>query len=512
MKFPRSSGILLHITSLPGPYGIGELGEEAYRFVDFLESAGQQLWQVLPLYPIGFGNSPYHPYSVFAGNHLLISLNKLAGDGLLTRADLESMPVSPRDRVDYGAVLGSKTPLLKKAFENFRNQASPEMRFDFQSFCDGNSYWLDDYALFMALKNAHGSAIWNTWEEDIRKRGLEALQRWEKELTLEIEYHRYLQFQFFKQWFELKKYCNDRCIKLIGDVPIYVALDSADAWSHAGMFYLDSSGSPTVVAGVPPDYFSKTGQLWGNPLYRWRVMGKEGYSWWIERIRAASTMVDIIRLDHFRGFEKYWEIPAGETTAVNGRWVKGPGSRLFEAVRKELGQMPIIAEDLGYITPEVFALKDKYGFPGMKVLQFAFGSGPDNYHLPHHYAQNCVVYTGTHDNDTAAGWFKGGITGDTVRTAKEIEAERHFAMKYLHTDGGGINWDLIRLAFSSVADTAIVPLQDLLGLGSEARMNKPGTTGGNWEWRFSPGMLTDDIRKRLKDMTWTYGRAPAKGS
>lgn len=507
MKFHRASGLLLHITSLPGPFGIGDLGDEAYRFADFLESAAQQLWQVLPLSPIGYGNSPYHPYSVFAGNYLLISLEKLVEEELLEQADLELKPSLPQNRVDYAVVMGFKMPLLKKSFKNFKNRTSPEIQFDFESFCQGNFEWLDDYALFMSLKAAHGFAVWNTWEEDLRKRELGAVQRWEKELGAEIEYHKYLQFQFFKQWFELKKYCDEKGIKLIGDVPIYVALDSADAWSHPEMFYLDSGGRPEVVAGVPPDYFSKTGQLWGNPLYRWGVMARDGYSWWIKRLRAMSAMVDIIRLDHFRGFEKYWEIPGEDKTAVNGRWVQGPRAKLFNAIRKELGELPIIAEDLGYITPEVKALKDKYGFPGMKVLQFAFGIGPDNNHLPHHYTQNCVIYTGTHDNNTAVGWFNGGVTGDTVRTKEEIEKEKRFALKYLGTDGSHINWDLIRLAFSSVAGMAIVPFQDVLGLGSEARMNMPGTTAGNWEWRFTSDMITKEMDDKLKEMTFVYGRS-----
>lgn len=511
-RFPRASGILLHITSLPGPYGIGDLGDEAYRFADFLESAGQQLWQILPISPTGFGNSPYHPYSVFAGNYLLIGLKKLVEEGLLAKADIEPLPVFLQTRVDYPAVMSFKMPLLKKSFENFKNRASPEIQFDFESFCKGNSEWVYDYALFMALKTSHNFTVWNTWEEEIRKRRLEAVQRLEKELEAEIEYHKYLQFQFFKQWLTLKKYCNQKGIRLIGDVPIYVALDSADVWSHPEIFYLDSKDKPTVVAGVPPDYFSKTGQLWGNPLYRWKEMAKAGFSWWIERLRAMSAAVDIIRLDHFRGFEKYWEIAAGDITAANGRWVRGPRSKLFDTVKKKLGELPIIAEDLGYITPEVAALRDKHVFPGMKVLQFAFGSGPDNYHLPHHYIQNMVVYTGTHDNNTVVGWFKGGIAGDSVLTEKEIEAERRFALQYLGTAGREIHWDLIRLAFSSVADMAIIPLQDVLGMGSEARMNRPGITQGNWEWRFVPGMLSDGIKDRLKELTRLYSRSPKKGN
>jgi 4-alpha-glucanotransferase len=359
----------------------------------------------------------------------------------------------------------------------------------------------------MALKEAHGLAAWNTWEEDIRRRHPKSLERWSKKLTHEIYCHKYQQYQFFRQWSELKKYCNERGIRFIGDMPIFIALNSAEAWSHPEMFYLDDSDNPTVVAGVPPDYFSKTGQLWGNPLYRWDVMARDGYAWWIERFRATRDMVDIIRLDHFRGFEKYWEIPATDTTALNGRWVPGSGAELFQAVQNALGALPIIAEDLGVITPEVDALREQFGFPGMRVLQFTFGSDPkaDDYR-PHNYPRNCVVYTGTHDNNTTIGWFRGEDVNDSTQSRKEREREKQVALKYLGTDGHEINWDFIRLALMSVADTAIIPMQDILGLGSEARMNLPGRAEGNWCWRFVPDMLTKEIKARLKKLTALSGR------
>lgn len=507
MSFPRASGILLHPTSLPGQFGIGGLGSEAYRFADFLESTGQRLWQVLPLGPTGYGNSPYQCLSVLAGNPLLISLEKLVEDRFLEAADLECAPSFPEHRVDYGAAMKFKTPLLKRSFQIFERKAGPTERDRFQAFCEHNASWLEVYSLFMALREAHGLVAWNTWEEDIRRRQPKALERWSKDLGREIRCHNYQQYQFFKQWSELKKHCNDRGIRLIGDIPIFVALDGAEVWSHPEMFYLDTSGKPTVVAGVPPDYFSKTGQLWGNPLYRWDVLAKDSYAWWIDRFRATRTLVDIIRLDHFRGFEKYWEVPVTDTTAMNGRWIPGPGAELFQAVQKALGALPIIAEDLGVITPAVDALRDQLGFPGMRVLQFAFGSDTkaDDY-KPHNYPRNCVVYTGTHDNNTTIGWFRGEDSGATTQSKEEREKERQRTLKYLGTDGHEINWDFIRLALMSVADTAIIPLQDVLGLGSEARMNRPGTTRGNWHWRFTFGMLTDKIKDRLKEMTALYGR------
>ena len=507
MSFPRASGILLHPTSLPGRFGIGDLGKEAYQFADFLASTGQHVWQVLPLGPTGYGNSPYQCLSVFAGNPLLISLERLVEDKFLEPADLDDAPFFPEDRVDYDSVIEFKTPLLKKSFEIFQRKAVPSEREQFEVFCRQNASWLETYSLFMALKEAHGLAAWNTWEEDIRRRQLKSLERWSKRLAHEIYYHKYQQYQFFKQWAELKKYCNEREIRLIGDMPIFIDLDSAEVWSRPEMFYLDDSGRPTVVAGVPPDYFSQTGQLWGNPLYRWDVLAKDGYAWWIERFRTMCVLVDIVRLDHFRGFEKHWEVPGTDTTAINGRWVPGPGARLFEAVQKALGTLPIIAEDLGMITPEVHALREQLDFLGMRVLQFAFSQDPGaEQYRPHNYPRNCVVYTGTHDNNTTIGWFRGEDVQDSTQSKEEREREKQFALKYLGTDGHELNWDFIRLALMSVADTAIIPMQDILGLGSEARMNIPGRLEGNWCWRFIPDMLTEEIKARIKELTALYGR------
>ncbi len=507
MRFPRASGILLHPTSLPGRFGIGDFGREAYQFADFLVSTGQRLWQVLPLGPTGCGNSPYQCLSVFAGNPLFISLEKLAEESYLEPSDLETAPIFPEDKVDYGAVTGFKMPLLKKSFENFEKRATPDEQKQFQAFCRQNASWLEPYSLFMALKEAHNFAAWNTWDEDIRKRQPKSLKRWSKKLDHEICCHKYQQYQFFKQWSELKRYCNEHGIKLIGDMPIFVAPDSADVWSHPEMFYLDDKGRPTVVAGVPPDYFSQTGQLWGNPLYRWNIIAKKKYAWWIERFRAMCVLVDIIRLDHFRGFEKYWEIPVSDTTAINGRWVPGPGAKLFKAAQKALGTLPIIAEDLGVITPEVDALREQFGFPGMRVLQFAFGQGLDaERYRPHNYPHNCVVYTGTHDNNTTIGWFRGEDVQDSTQSREEREREKQLALKYLGTDGREINWDFIRLALMSVADTVIIPMQDILGLGSQARMNTPAKAEGNWCWRFTPDMVTEEIKHRLRELTTLYGR------
>jgi 4-alpha-glucanotransferase len=507
MSLPRASGILLHPTSLPSRFGIGDLGKEAYRFADFLASTGQHLWQVLPLGPTGYGNSPYQCVSVFAGNPLLISLERLVEDGLLDAAALHDAPFSPEGRIDYRTVIDFKIPLLNKSFESFLKKAASHQREQFEAFCQQNDSWLETYSLFMALKDAHGLTAWNRWEEDIRKRHPKSLERWSTDLRHEMNHHKYQQYQFFKQWSELKRYCNERGIRFVGDMAIFIALDSAEAWSHPEMFYLDDEGRPNVVAGVPPDYFCKTGQLWGNPLYRWAVMASHGYQWWIERFRATHALVDIIRLDHFRGFEKYWEVPGTDVTAMNGRWVSGPGLELFRAVRKALGTLPIIAEDLGVITPEVDALRDQLGFPGMRVLQFAFGTDPkaDEY-KPHNFVRNCVVYTGTHDNNTTIGWLKGVDAEDNTQSKEERAIERHLALKYAATDGHEMNWDFIRLALMSVADTAIIPLQDVLGLGSEARMNLPGTAEGNWCWRFLPDMLTERVRARLMELTSIYGR------
>lgn len=507
MNFPRASGILLHPTSLPGRFGIGDLGEEARKFADFLASTGQHLWQVLPLGPTGYGNSPYQCLSVFAGNPLLISPEELAADKLVDATDLENVPALPEDRVDYDAVIKFKTPLLRKSFEIFRTKAARGERNQFEVFCEQNASWLETYSLFMALKEAHSFAAWNTWEEGIRRRDPKSLEYWTRNLAHEMLYHKYQQYQFFTQWSRMKRYCNERGIRFIGDMPIFIALDSVEVWLHPEMLYLDDSGKPTAVAGVPPDYFSKSGQLWGNPLYRWDVMAEDGYAWWIERFRAIRDLVDVIRVDHFRGFEKYWEVPATDDTAENGRWVPGPGPALFQSVREALGTLPIIAEDLGTITPEVHVLRDQFGFPGMRVLQFSFGTGSNaDKYRPYNYPRNSVVYTGTHDNNTTIGWFRGDDVKDSTQSKEEREREKQVALNYLGTDGHEINWDFIRVALRSAADTAVVPMQDVLGLGSEARMNIPGRTVGNWCWRFTPDMLTEGIKARLKELTALSGR------
>ena len=494
MYFPRASGILLHPTSLPGPFGIGDLGNQAYRFVDFLVTTGQHLWQILPLGPLGYANSPYQCLSAFAGNPLLISPEVLVEEGFLKPTDLESSPSFPHDHVDYKTVRQIKEHLLKTSFIVFQEKNKSQQE-PFEIFCEHNKSWLDVYAMFMALREAQSFKAWNTWEPGIRKRQLKALEGWEGKLHDEILFHKYQQYQFFKQWYELKKYCNDRAIKLIGDIPMFVSIDSDTVWSRPDAFYLDSKGSPTVVGGVPPDYFNKTGQRWGNPLYRWEIMGKDSYAWWAERFKAALRLVDIIRLDHFRGFESYWEVAVKYKTAMKGHWVPGPGAELFERVKKRLGAFPVIAEDLGTITPEVDNLRDQLAFRGMRVLQFAFGDNGSSRHKPHNYPRNCVVYTGTHDNNTTIGWFSE-LKEKGVREA----------LNYMGSDGHEINWDFIRLALMSCADTVIIPLQDVLGLGSEARMNRPGTVMGNWSWRFTPDMLSDKIKFRLKELTDLYER------
>ncbi len=499
MTSSRSSGILLHPTSLPGRWGVGDLGAPAYRFVDFLQAAGQQLWQVMPLGPTGYGDSPYQGFSAFAGNPLLISLDQLRADGLLADEDLADAPHFSDWAVDYGAVIEFKFPLLHRSFEHFRAGATPEQHQALADFRAANRAWLDDYALFAALKQAHGGANWNTWDAGAARRQPEALDRWRHDLAEQVEFQAYMQFQFFSQWRRLKEYANRRDVRIIGDIPIFVAYDSAEVWANPEIFALDQDGRPTVVAGVPPDYFSATGQLWGNPLYHWDVLARRGYGWWIERFRATFMLVDIARLDHFRGFAAYWEVPASEETAINGQWVDGPGAALFEAVRAALGDLPIIAEDLGLITPDVVELRDQLGFPGMKVLQFAFGAGPEEPYLPHNYTPHCVVYTGTHDNDTTTGWW--GTAALHERTHAQI---------YLGRDGSDIGWDLVRLAFASVAEMAIVPLQDVLTLGSEARMNTPGRAGGNWSWRYTPEQLSQPVIDRLRMLTAVYGRVMAE--
>jgi 4-alpha-glucanotransferase len=495
MRYARASGVLVHPTSFPGRFGIGDLGAGARRVLDFLAAGRQRLWQVLPLGPTGYGDSPYASFSAFAGNHLLIAPDVLVVEGWLRPADLDAMPASPGGRVDYGAVHTAKLALLRLAHERFRAAASGEQRAELDAFVAGNAAWLDDYALFMALKTAHFGGAWPGWEDGVARRDPAALGAARATLAGEIALHQFLQWQFFHQWADLRREAAARDIAIVGDLAIFVAHDSADVWAHRELFTLDERGMPEVVAGVPPDYFSPTGQRWGNPLYRWDVMAQTGYTWWIERVRMALRTADRLRLDHFRGFHAHWEIPGDALTAERGRWVPGPRRKLFDALRRALGEVPILAEDLGVITPPIDRLREHLGFPGMRVLQFAFGGDANSAHLPHTYAHDTVVYTGTHDNDTALGWF-----------ASCAPRERERALRYAASDGREINWDLLRLALASVADTAIVPLQDVLGLGSAARMNLPGRAAGNWAWRCVEEQLTPAVSARLAEVTSTYGR------
>jgi 4-alpha-glucanotransferase len=488
MKFPRSSGILLHPTSLPSPFGIGDLGPEAYRFVDFLHEAGHRIWQVLPVGPTGYGDSPYQSFSAFAGNPLLISPEKLVEHGYLNAADLSAREPFPEHEVDFGRVNPHKYSLLRKAFLRFKPTSA------FEDFRERNALWLEAYVRFQALKRANGGVSWPEW----------TVQEADPE---EIEAQRFWQYEFFRQWDELKRYCEVRRIRVMGDMPIYVAHDSADVWSHPDLFKLDPKGNPAMVSGVPPDYFTADGQLWGNPVYDWEQLAKTGYRWWIERFQFVFNTVDMVRLDHFRGFEAFWSVPAGEKTAVNGTWVNGPGAELFEVVQKKLGDLPIVAENLGVITPEVEAIRHQFGFPGMSVLQFAFGTDPQAPTFrPHNYPREVVAYTGTHDNDTTVGWWNSNAAVDSTRSEEDIDRERAFAKAYLATDGREINWTFIRTLLASVADTAIVPLQDVLGLGNDARMNLPGSTKRNWVWRFGKGDLTPAIAKRLNQFVTLYER------
>jgi 4-alpha-glucanotransferase len=501
MAFSRRSGILLHPTSLPGRFGIGDLGHSAYRFVDFLAAADQSYWQVLPLSPTGYGDSPYQALSAFAGNPMLINLERLVELGHLSRADLEGVPFFPEDRVDFGPVIYHKSRLLDRAFETFRATADTDQEAAFDAFCANQAYWLDDFALFMALKENHELRPWHEWGPELAAREPEALARSRENLADRIANQKYRQWQFFQQWLAVKQYANHRGVAIIGDIPIFVALDSADVWANTDLFRFDQDLQPTAVSGVPPDYFSATGQLWGHPLYRWDVMAENNYAWWISRFRMAFTQADIVRIDHFRGFYNYWQIPAEADTAVEGEWKYGPGADLFRTVTSQLGPVDIIAEDLGEFDEEsragVDALQDEFGYPGMKVVQFAFRGGPSDPFLPHNYSADCVAYTGTHDNDTVTGWYQ-------VTSNKE---ERAYARKYMDSDGSDIAWDVIRLAWASVANTAMTTAQDLLSLGHEARMNLPGTVGPpNWCWRLRSGALTIDIAHRLQEITAIYGR------
>jgi 4-alpha-glucanotransferase len=489
----RSAGILLHPTSLPGAYGIGDLGSVAFEWIDVLVAAGQSWWQILPLGPTGFGDSPYQCFSAFAGNPLLVSPELLARDGLLRATDMPSIRF-PADHVDYGAVSRFKQSMLTRAWENFQTGAGRPLRAGFEEFCHRESSWLDDYALFMALKDFHQGAGWQSWNEELVFRKPAALERARRLLAGGVGRHRLGQFLFARQWAAVKEQANSRGIQLIGDVPIFVSADSADVWANPEQFQLDEERLPTVVAGVPPDYFSPTGQLWGNPHYNWDVMQRTGFSWWIARLKKTLQQVDLVRLDHFRGFDAYWEVPAGQLTAEHGQRVKVPGHELLTTLRQALGGLPLIAEDLGLITPEVEALRDSFGLPGMRILQFAF-SGPDNPFLPHHYQRNTAVYTGTHDNDTTVGWYNAAP-----------EHERQFLHRYCPGVGREIAWDLLRVAFASVANFALVPLQDLLSLPTEARMNYPGRAQGNWSWRFVTGQVNQGLIDRLGDLTALYSR------
>jgi 4-alpha-glucanotransferase len=498
MRFPRSSGILLHPTSLPGRYGIGDLGVEARLFVDFLVAAGQTLWQVLPLGPTGYGDSPYQCFSARAGNPSLISLEGLVEKKWLDASALAGAPEFPEDRVDFEKLVPWKTAVL---------QSVTPRGAGFEKFCEANQHWLDDYALFMALKAQHHGVAWNQWEPGARDRDPGALAKWRGRLEGRIESQKFLQFVFFEQWRELREYARERGVRIMGDLPIYVAHDSADVWAHPQYFQLDAQGNPTVVSGVPPDYFSATGQLWGNPIYRWDALAQDGYGWWLDRFRAAFEMVDMIRLDHFRGFEAYWEIPASEPTAVNGRWVKGPGAALFRAAQSALGELPLVAENLGVITPEVEAIRHEFALPGMAVLQFAFGTDAQAPTFrPHNYPREVVAYSGTHDSDTTMGWWLSKGRGESTRSDDDIRRERDYAMRYLNTDGREIHWVFIRTLLASVADTVLFPLQDVLGLGTEARMNLPATMGGNWRWRYRVGELKPEHAERLGELTRLYER------
>lgn len=495
MRFSRSSGIVLHPTSLPGPHGSGDFGAAAYHFVDWLAKAGQKMWQILPLGGTGPGNSPYMSSSAFAGNLLLIDLNELREFGWLSMDDLIPDTDFDSRKVNYLSVNKYRMARLRLASSQFFADKQHHHITEFEAFCTAEQSWLEDYALFMALTGKFNGKDWGQWPSGFAHREAVVLQQASLELADEIGFWRFCQWCFFRQWRKLKQYANARGVRIIGDMPIFVAYQSADVWSRQQLFELGSDNLPTVIAGVPPDYFSATGQRWGNPLFRWSAHEQENYAWWIERMRKTIELVDIVRIDHFRGFAGYWEIPASEPTAIKGRWMPGPGEKIFNAIQHALGRLPIIAEDLGVITPDVVALLEKFGLPGMRVLQFAFGGSTDNPYLPHNFVNNMVVYVGTHDNDTTIGWFKSAT-----------DYERNFTCKYLRTDGSEINWDLIHAASQSVADIAIHTMQDVLGLDGKSRMNLPGSAEGNWEWRFGWDQVTSDRADKLLQITALHGR------
>ena len=507
MRFPRTSGILLHPTCLPNSFGVGDFGPAAFEFVDFLQEAGQKLWQVLPLNPTGYGDSPFQCFSAYAGNPLLISLEKLQRQGILENSDICSAPDFPQDFVDFGSVIPWKTGLLNRAARMFLSGAAGEERRAFDEFCANNAAWLPDFALFMACKQEQGGISWNEWPAEIAQRDPAAVNSARDRLQEEILAVQYWQFEFFRQWKEIQAHAHKAGIRIVGDLPIYVALDSADVWTNRENFQLSDDGQPVTIAGVPPDYFSATGQRWGNPIYRWDRLQQTGYCWWIERFRAALQLYDAVRIDHFRGFEAYWEISGDADTAINGRWVKGPGADFFSVLEREFGVLPIIAENLGVITPEVESIRERFCFPGMAILQFAFGKDPQGPSFrPHNYSRELAAYTGTHDNDTTVGWWNSSGASDSTRTPEDVAKERAFASAYLNLKDEPIQWVMIRTVFASIADLAIIPLQDVLGLGSEARMNLPGTAKGNWGWRFRPGVLTTGLAQRLREMARLYDR------
>ena len=491
----RESGILLPISSLPSQYGIGCFSKEAYEFVDQLALANQKYWQILPLGPTSYGDSPYQSFSTYAGNPYFIDLNTLIEEGVLTKKECNLADFGSDSRfIDYGKLYKARYKLLRKAYERSNISQNPE----FQTFQEENAWWLDDYSLFMAVKGFFQDECWDKWPEDIKKRYGYALDYYREQLYFEVEFQKYMQFEFSIQWKKLKTYANENGIRIIGDIPIYVAYDSADTWANPELFQLDEKNLPLGVAGCPPDAFSATGQLWGNPLYNWAYHKKTGYDWWLKRIAYCFDLYDIVRIDHFRGFDEYYSIPYGDETAVNGHWEKGPGMDLFNTVKEKLGELDIIAEDLGFLTESVFQLLKDSGYPGMKVLQFAFDPSEDSDYLTYKYQRNCVVYTGTHDNDTTAGWFEILSDGD-----KEV------ALRYMnsfYTPKEEQHWDLIALAMRSTADTCIIPVQDFLGLGSEARINMPSTLGDNWKWRMTKGAFSEELKEKIRRMTKLYGR------
>ena len=513
MDLTRSSGLLLHITSLPSRFGIGDLGPNAYRFADVLAGAGQRVWQMLPVVPVAHSYSPYASPSTFAGNPLMISPERLLDEGLLHPEDLADGPDLPDHTVDFEHVIPYKRHLLERAFERFETRDDSAIRDAFDRFCQDQAAWLDDYALFTALKEAFDDRAWTEWPVALAHRHPEALAHARDEHARAVRMHAFWQFLFDRQWNALHAYCRDRGIAILGDVPIYVAHDSADVWAAPHLFFLDAAGNPTVVAGVPPDYFSETGQRWGNPLYRWDVMQADDYTWWTHRLRRAITLFGMIRLDHFRGFAAYWEVPAHEETAINGRWVGGPGAVLFERLEANLGRLPILAENLGIITDDVTALMKQFDFPGMAVLQFGFGGDTDNEHLPHNYTHHLVVYSGTHYNDTLLGWW---TNAESTLNAETVAREQAYARHYLNLGPEAqddLHWRCIRMLMASSASLVVTPVQDVLGLGSDARMNTPGTESGNWGWRLLPGQLdalSGDPARHLHALTRIFGRSVDK--